>query len=137
MKRNRKRNKKMAVVAVTTMRFGAMIFTLFLMTIMYTLSNSSYSHLVKQKCVKENELEKLKESYQRELNRWEMMKTPEKIETALLRHGLMMKVPSAAQVVKLTNKGMVFPNQYSVKRAKQGGEVTRRAQNTRRNPKVL
>lgn len=118
----------MSVVATNTMRFGAIIVFFFVMVILNLLSNSSRVQLMKEKCLKEKELAKLEESRQRESTRWEEMKTPEKIEMALLKHGLSMKLPRPDQTVRMRQDGTPHPGQLAMKRAAQTESLSRTAQ---------
>ena len=119
MRKNRKIPKKMSVVAANSMRFGAIIVFFFVMGILNLLSSSSCNMLLKEMGAKERELAKLEESRTQEATRWEELKTPEKIETALTRHGLSMKLPRADQCVRMRADGTPYPNQLSLKRARQ------------------
>ena len=119
MRKNRKIPKKMSVVAANSMRFGAIMVFFFVMVILNLLSSSSCTMLLKEKGAKERELAKLEETRTQEATRWEELKTPEKIEVALLRHGLAMKLPRADQCVRMRTNGTPYPNQLSLKRARQ------------------
>ena len=55
------------------------------------------------------------------------MKTPERIEAALLRHGLSMKIPRADQNVQMKADGTPYPGQLSLARARQRLGVERTA----------
>ena len=118
MRKNRKIPKKMSVVATNTMRFGAIIVFFFVMVILNLLSSSSCTQLLKVKGELEREIAKLDDARMRESTRWEEMKTPEKVEEALLKHGLAMKFPRAEQTVRLRPDGQPFPGQLSVSKAK-------------------
>ena len=118
MRRNRKIPKKMSVVATNTMRFGAIIVFFFVMVILNLLSSSSCTQLLKVKGELEREIVKLDDARMRESTRGEEMKTPEKVEMALLKHGLAMKLPRADQTVRLRPDGQPLPGQLSVSRAK-------------------
>ena len=120
MRKNRKIPKKMSVVAANSMRFGAIIVIFFVMVILNLLSSSSCTMLLKEKGEKERELAKLEQTRTQESTRWEELKTPEKIEVALLRHGLSMKLPRADQCVRMRADGTpLYPNQVSLRRARQ------------------
>lgn len=119
MRKNRKVSKKMSVIAKNTMRFGAVIVFFFVMVILNLLSSSSCNMLLKEKGEKERELAKLEESFTQEETRWEEMKAPEKIEAALLKHGLSMKTPRHDQFVRMHVDGTPYPNQLSLRRARQ------------------
>ena len=121
MRRNRKIPKKMSVVATNTMRFGAIIVFFFVMVILNLLSSSSCTQLLKSKGELERQIAKLDDARMRESTRWEEMKTPEKVEAALLRHGLAMKLPRADQTVRLMANGTPRPGQLSLAKAKMRG----------------
>lgn len=117
MRKNRKIRKEMSVIAGTTVHFGAIVAMLFVMVILNLLANSRCQQLSKAIGEREKELDKLVAACQRESTRWEQMKTPEKIESALLRHGLSMKLPRAEQNVRMKADGTPCPAQLSVARA--------------------
>ena len=125
MRRNRKIPKKMSVVATNTMRFGAIIVFFVVMVILNLLSSSSCTQLLKVKGELEREIVKLDDARMRESTRWEQMKTPERVEEALLKHGLAMKLPRADQTVRLRPDGRPLAGQLSVSKAKmRGGTAT-------------
>jgi len=111
----------MSVVATNTMRFGAIIIFFFVMVILNLLSSSSCTQLLKTKGGLERELVKLEDAWMRESTRWEEMKTPERVEAALVRHGLLMHHPKPEQTVQMRANGTPYPVQLSVKRARQRG----------------
>ena len=119
MRKNRKVSKRMSVIAANTMRFGAIIVFFFVMVILNLLSSSSCTQLLNEKGQKERELAKLEESHRRESTRWEEMKTPEKVEAALFRHGLRMSTPRADQCIRLNARGVPYPNQLALTRLRQ------------------
>lgn len=118
MRKNRKIPKKMSVCATATMRFGAIIVVFFVMVILNLLSSSSSAQLMKEKGEKEAVIRDLNEALDRESTRWEEMKTPERIEHALLRHGLSMKPPHPEQTVRMMANGLPRPGQISLAKAK-------------------
>lgn len=125
MRRNRKIPKKMSVVATNTMRFGAIIVFFFVMVILNLLSSSSCTQLLKTQGELERELVRLEDARMRESTRWEEMKTPERVEVALLRHGLAMHPPRPEQTVQMKSDGTPYPGQISLARARQrNGLVT-------------
>ena len=124
MRRNRKIPKKMSVVATNTMRFGAIIVFFFVMVILNLLSASSCKQLLKTKGALELELAKQEDARMRESTRWEEMKTPDRIERALLRHGLSMRPPRPEQTVRMTANGTPYPGQLSLAKAKQRNSLS-------------
>ena len=133
MRKNKKIPKRLSVVATNTMRFGAIIVFFFLMVILNLLSASSCTQLLKTQGELERELAKLEDSCMRESTRWEEMKTPERVEVALLRHGLLMRPPRPEQTVQMRGNGTPYPGQLSVARARQRGtDVPQRSQYRRK-----
>lgn len=108
----------MSVVASNTMRFGAVILMAVVMVFVNFLASSSCQHMMTSIGEKERLLAKLEEERVRESARWDEMKTPEKIESALLRHGLAMRYPKPDQIVRMKADGRPYPGQLSVERAK-------------------
>ena len=123
MKRNKKMSKKMSVMATNTMRFGAIILSFFVMVIFYILSSQSCTQLQNQKGVKEREIVKLDEALLRASTSWEQMTTPDKLERALLLHGLAMKTPRPDQIVRMLENGTPRPGQISLAKAKLRNEA--------------
>lgn len=108
----------MSVVATNSMRFGAIIVFFVVMVILNLLSSQSCTHLQNAKGALEREIVKLDEARTRESTRWEEMKTTENIEAALLRHGLLMKLPRPDQTVRLMADGTPRPGQLSLAKSK-------------------
>ena len=81
----------------------------------------------------EREIAKLDDALLRESTRWEGMQTPEKLEMALLRHGLSMSTPRADRIVRMMDNGLPRPGQLSVAKARSrngtvvGSTTSRRA----------
>lgn len=119
MRKNKKMTKKMSVVATNSMRFGAIIVFFFVMVILNMLSSSSCTQLSKAKGLKERELAKLEKTRLQEATRWEEMMSPERMEIALLRHGLKMSTPRPDQIVRLKPNGVPYPGQASVAKSRQ------------------
>lgn len=123
MRKNRRVNKKMSVNVAIATHFGVLILTAFCMAIVNYLAYSNSQQLQKRIGVQERELARLEDAYNRETSRWAEMKTPERVERALLKHGLAMKPPRPEQNVKMKEGGTPYPHQLSVtmaqKRAQQ------------------
>ena len=66
----------------------------------------------------------------REAARWDEKKTPEKLERAMLQHGLAMNYPTAEQVVRMDASGRPFPGQLSVARFQKARSVVERVVKT-------
>ena len=84
MRKNRKIPKNLSVVAANTMRFGAILVFGFVMVILNLLASSTCKHLMATKGKMEKELARLEDARMQESTRWEEMKTPVRIEIALL-----------------------------------------------------
>ena len=80
----------------------------------------------------EKTLAKLDGELERETMKWNEMKTPEKLELALKKHGLDMNNPAPEQVIKMLPNGKIAPRQLSVVRAlrRNAGSVSRTVQDT-------
>ena len=115
MKKNRKVNKKMNANTAVATHVGAIIAFLFAMVILNLLASSSCQQLSKSI----GEGARLEDTRNREAMRWEQMKTPDKVESALLRHGLSMRPPKASQNVHMSVDGQPCPGQYSVNTLRQ------------------
>lgn len=109
----------MSIVAQNAAHVAAIMLMLFVMVIVNLLANSSCSQLMKSIGEKERLLAKLEDERSRESARWEEMKTPEKLERALTRHGLAMRYAKPSQIVRLRADGTPFPGQLSVAKAMQ------------------
>jgi len=117
MKKNRKRSKKMSVMASRSMHVGGVLMMFFVMVIVNLLASSSCNQLMKSIGEKERQLAKLENDRARESARWDAMKTSENLDRALLKFGLSMKYPRADQIVRMDAKGQPKPGQLSVARA--------------------
>lgn len=118
MKKNRKRSKKMSVMASRSMHIGAVMIMLFVMVILNLLASTSCTQLMKSIGEKEKLLSRLEKDRQRESARWDAMKGPEDLDRALLRFGLSMHYPKAEQIVMMDGQGRPRPGQLSVARAR-------------------
>ena len=88
MKKNRKRSKKMSVMASRSMHVGGVLMMFFVMVIVNLLASSSCNQLMKSIGEKERQLAKLENDRARESARWDAMKTSENLDRALLKFGL-------------------------------------------------
>lgn len=118
-RKNRRVNKKMSVNVAIGTHFGAIIAVLFVMVIVNVLASSNCQQIMKRIGEQERELARLEDARNREATRWEQMKTPYKVEKALLAHGLSMKPPRVDQNVHIDTNGRLYPGQLSVARAKE------------------
>lgn len=137
MKKNRKMSKKMSVMAGRTVQIGAVMAMVFVVVIFNMLAQSSCKHLEKSIREKERQLTKLDEEKAREEARWGAMETNESLDAALLRHGLAMKLPRAAQQVRLKADGTPYPGQISVAKASARNRASQTAQYTVPRPAAV
>lgn len=117
MSKNRKTTKRMSVVARATSYFGTVIVIFFIMVIINMLASSSCHQLMKSIGESKRTLAKLEEERQRQASKWDRMKIPERIDRALLQHGLDMKPARPDQNVQMRSDGIPYPGQLSVARA--------------------
>lgn len=79
---------------------------------------------------KEQEMQRLEDEFVREEARWNANKTPEKLDAALLSHGLSMGYPRADQIVRMTDGGVPAEGQVSLAKFERNppssGNVARR-----------
>ncbi len=119
MRRNRKVSTRISVMAQNTAHAAVILVMTFIMAIVNLLAKSSCSQLLKSIGEKERLLSRLEDERSRESARWEEMKTPEKLEQALARHGLAMRYAKPGQVVRMKADGQPQPGQISVAKALQ------------------
>lgn len=127
MKQNHATPNKMSVVAKGSMQLAAVLMLAFIVAIMNVLGSVSCSQLMKSVGEKKALLGKLEDEFSRESARWEEMKTPEKLESALRRHGLAMKYAKPSQVVRMKPDGHPLPGQISVAKAAQRNKAAQTA----------
>lgn len=125
----------MSVLATNSMRFGAIIVFFGMMVILNVLSSSRCAQLLKEKGEMEREISRLEDARMRESTRWEEMTTPDRLEIALLRHGLSMKTPRPDQIVRMTSDGSPRAGQLSLAKMKMrnGGTTAGVTRSTARN----
>lgn len=127
MKKNRKRSKKMSVMASRSMHIGAVMVMFFVMVILNLLASSSCTQIMKSIGEKERTLAKLEDERMRESARWDAMKTADNIDRALLRFGLSMRYAKAEQIVRMDAAGRPKPGQLAVARARKNSANYRTA----------
>ncbi len=128
MKKNRFVNpKKMSVNAKLSMHgFAALAFVVIAIAL-NRFAASSCEQLSRTIGERQKEMARLENDRCREMANWEAMKTPDKVEAALLRHGLAMRAPSAEQNVHMKVDGQPYLGQYSVAAARRrnGGRAAK------------
>ena len=123
MKKNRRRSKKMSVMASRSMHIGAVMVMFFVMVILNLLASSSCNQIMKSIGEKERTLAKLEDERMRESARWDAMKTADNIDRALLKFGLSMRYAKAEQIVRMDSAGRPMPGQLAVARARKNSSV--------------
>lgn len=124
MRRNSRISKKRSVMISSTVHFGSVLLLAFAMVVIYLMVSSSSMQRMQRIGECERELKNLELEFTREQGHWQAMITPEKLERALLAHGLSMRVPRQDQQVRINAAGKLQPGQYSVTMAKKRrGEV--------------
>ena len=78
----------------------------------------------------EQKLQSIEAEYAREEARWNEKNTPEKLEEAMLQHGIAMSYPSADQVVRMDTLGIPVAGQLSIARFKRSQSATERVVKT-------
>ena len=132
MKKNRRRSKRMSVMASRSMHIGAVLVMFFVMVILNLLASSSCTQIMKSIGEKERTLAKLEDERMRESARWDAMTTADNIEAALLRQGLSMRYAKEEQVVRMDAAGRPKPGQLSVARARRNSAAFRTASTSKR-----
>ena len=123
MKKNRRRSKKMSVMASRSMHVGAVMVMFFVMVILNLLASSSCNQIMKSIGEKERTLAKLEDERMRESARWDAMKTADNIDRALLKFGLSMRYAKAEQIVRMDSTGRPKPGQLAVARARKNASL--------------
>jgi hypothetical protein len=137
MKKNRKMSKKMSVVTGRAVQIGAVMVMIFIVVILNMLAQSSCKHLENKIREKERQYAKLGDEKDREEAHWAKMETNESLDAALLRHGLSMNLPRAAQQVRLKSDGTPYPGQISVAKASARNRASQTAQYTVPRPSAV
>ena len=72
-------------------------------------ASSKYQQLSKLVGEKKDAIKKLEKVSMQEQNRWDQLKTNEKLSAALIKHGMSMKPPRADQIVYMKSDGTPYP----------------------------
>lgn len=115
MRRN-KRIKKRSRFATSSMGVASLIVSGFIMMMIFFAMNAKCSAITREIGLKERELQRLDSELTREKTRWDEMKVPERLKTALTRFGLEMDVPREDQLVRMSNAGVPVPGQLALAR---------------------
>jgi hypothetical protein len=114
MRRNRKRQVR--GVKVLPPSVAGMIVLLVSLVLSYWFMDSKCAQLGQEIRKHEQKLAALEDERVREEARWSEKKTPEKLEQAMLQHGIAMMYPTADQVVRMGSGGEPVAGQLSLVR---------------------
>ena len=123
MRKNRKRHARVKVLPPSVVGFFVLLVS---MILCYWFMDSKCAQLGQEIRKHEQKFSALENERVREEARWNAKKTPEKLERAMLQHGLDMNYPTATQVVRMdAATGAPVPGQLSViafRRSRNAGE---------------
>ena len=111
MKKNRK--KKVQIQYLPPMAVGVIV-TSVTVALIYWFVDSKCVQLGQEIRKHEQKYASLENERVREAARWDEKKTPEKLERAMLQHGIAMGYATAEQVVRMDSDGRPVPGQISV-----------------------
>ena len=127
MRRNRKRQVHVKVLPPSV---AGVIVLVVSMVLSYWFMDSKCAQLGQEIRKKEQELALLADECVREEARWNENKTPEKLEQAMLQHGIAMDYPTADQVVRMDARGEPVAGQLSLARFQKAQSVSERVAKT-------
>ena len=127
MRRNRKRQVKTQFLPRTAV---GVIVTVVTVALVYWFMDSKCTLLGQEIRKHEQKYAALENERVREMARWDEKKTPEKLERAMLQHGLAMSYPTAEQVVRMGAGGRPLAGQLSVARFQKGRSAIERVVKT-------
>jgi len=113
MRRNRKRQVHAKVLPPS---MAGMIVLIVSMVLSYWFMDSKCAQLGQEIRKHEQKFAALEDERVREEARWSEKNTPEKLEQAMLQHGIAMNYPAADQVVRMDLAGQPLPGQLSLVR---------------------
>jgi len=119
MRKNRKVSKRMSRISMHTMHVGAVMLMLFVMVILNLLASSSCDQLMKRIDEKEKVLRLREADLDNAMSRWDLMKSSDNLDRALIKFGLSMRIPQENQIVRMDAKGRPKAGQTSVALARQ------------------
>ena len=111
MKKNRRKRVQVKFVPRLAVGCVALAATF---TVMYLCLDSKCTQLGQEIRKSEQRFASLENERLLELAKWNERKTPEKLERAMLQHGLAMGYPKAEQVVRVDPYGTPLPQQPSM-----------------------
>lgn len=127
MRRNRKRQVRTHFLPRTAV---GVIVSVVTVALIYWFVDSKCSLLGQEIRKHEQKYAALENERVREAARWDEKKTPEKLERAMLQHGLAMNYPTAEQMVRMDQSGRPLPGQLSLVRFQKARTVVERVVKT-------
>lgn len=132
MRRN-KRVKKNSRFATSSMGVASLIVSAFIMLMIFFATNSRCSTITREIGLREKTLQRLDAELTREKTRWDEMKVPERLNIALTRFGLEMKVQKEDQIIRMGRNGVPAPGQLALARLRGTTEPSQRTSVARAN----
>lgn len=123
MRRNRKRRLSVKVLPHWPAGIIVLLVTLVLG---YWFMDSKCAMLDQEMRKHEQKYAALENERVREESRWNEKKTPEKLEQAMLQHGIAMSYPTPEQVVRMDGSGVPLASQLSVVRFQRSRNASER-----------
>jgi len=128
MRRNRKRQVHAKVLPSTT--WAGMIVLVVTLALVYWALDSKCAQLGQEIRKGDLRFAALEDERVREEAKWTERTTPEKLEAAMLQHGIDMSYPAADQWVRMDAGGQPVPGQLSLARFKRSLNATERVVKT-------
>ncbi len=123
MRKNRKRHVNAKVLSPALVGMSVLIVSL---TLIYCCLDSKCNQLGQEIRKNEQRFEALEDEYVREEARWNDNRTPEKLNQAMLRHGLEMDYPAPDQMVRIDVSGEPLAGQIALAKFRKERSSTER-----------
>jgi len=127
MRRNRKRQARVKFLPIPAA--GIIVLTASV-ALSYLFMDSKSAQLGQEIRKYEQKFSSLENERVREEARWNEKKTPEKLERAMLQHGILMTYPTPDQVVRMDGNGRPIPGQLSLVRFQRNRSAGERMANS-------
>ena len=119
MKKNRKTSKRMSRLVSNTFRAGAAIAALFAVSLLDMFASSSCNQLVKTADAREKILQRRRADLENAQAKWDAKRSSGNLDRTLIKHGISMRHPSPAQIIRMDALGRPVPGQMSLALARQ------------------
>lgn len=127
MRRNRKRQVHAKVLPPSVAGIAVLIVS---MVLCYWFMDAKCAQLGQEIRKHEQKVASLEDERVREEARWSEKKTPEKLEQAMLQHGIAMSYPTSDQVVRMDAFGQPVAGQLSLVRFQRNQNASERVAKT-------